>query len=129
MQKVKPLQIVLFVAAVGAIAFTSYRLIRGDGIKMSDHLLVVDITSGELFEIDTNGKGIVLPAKNPSTGERTLYPMYRDDNGDLILEERGLARLEEHETTLNDHINRETGQVEADGKKIKRLNARDLVKR
>lgn len=129
MQKPKPWQIVLFVAAGLAILFVGYKIIRGDGISVEHDLLVVDIETGEVFEIDTNGRGIVLPAKNPATGERTMFPVYKDDEGQWLLESRGLASITNDKLKTGDFIDLETGSVDLDLSAIRRVNAKDLVKR
>lgn len=129
MQNVKPWQIVLFVAAIGAILFTGYRMWRGDGIDLAGTVLTVDIASGDLYLIDTNGRGIVLPAKHPETKLRTLFPIYEDEEGNYVLDGRGLARIQDEELQTVDIIDRETGRVATDGTGATRVNAKELVTR
>ncbi len=129
MRQVKLWQIVLFVAAAGAIVLTAYRLWRGDSVEVAHDLLVADIATGQVFEIDTNGKGIALPAKHPETGDRTLYPIFRGEGGQWTLESRALAAINARELETGGAIDKETGVVTVESSKIRRINARRLVKR
>lgn len=129
MQQLKPWQIVLFVAALGAIAFVGYRIVFGHRVHLNHDLMVVNVINGDLYEIDTNGKGIVLPAKDPATGNRTLYPIYQDDDGVWHLEARALNAVLNKKYEVDTLLDTETGELKKFSKKIHRVNARDLVKR
>jgi hypothetical protein len=129
MQQLRPWQIVLFVAAVLALGFIGYKVIRGNGINVEHDLLVVDVITGELYEIDTNGRGIVLPTKNPATGERTMFAIFKDEDGQWFLEGRALGAVLDRELDTGEFVNRETGAIEIDLSEIHKVNAKDLVKR
>ena len=81
MDNVKPWQIVLMVLAVLAIGFTTWRLIGGSGhVPKTSGYMTVDIYSGQLYDVRKGkAKGVPLPAKNPDTGKRSLYPAYQID--------------------------------------------------
>lgn len=129
MQQVRPWHIVLFVAAAGALAFLGYQILRGDGIDVAHELLVADIATGEIYEIDTNGRGIALPARHPDTGERTLYPIFRGEGGEWMLESRALAAISERNIETGTVIDKETGAITVDANRIRHINAKRLVKR
>ena len=129
MQQIKPWQIVLFVVASLALIFIAFNIIRGNGIDIEHDLIVVDVISGEVYEIDTNGRGIVLPTKNPQTGERTMYPVFKNESGQWVLEGRALSAIRERKLKTGDFLNPETGIVEIDFAHRERVNAKDLVKR
>jgi len=77
MENVKPWQIVLIVVAFAALGFSLFKFGFGFGssIPQTDGYMTVDIMTGQLYDIRKGkAKGVPLPAKNPDTGVRTLYP-------------------------------------------------------
>lgn len=92
MQQVRPWQIVLFVAAVGAMAFGLWwSLGRGPRAQSTNRTLLVDVTNGELFEFSTKKRGVVIPERNPETGKIALFPVRQDENGEWVIEARYLG--------------------------------------
>jgi len=88
MRQVKLWQIVLFVAAAGAILFTVLAT-RGPGLDLADSIVMVDVETGELFSFSIDGKrGVGIPNYNPRSGRLTLLPVARDDSGAWMLTER-----------------------------------------
>ncbi|MCB9848994.1 MAG: hypothetical protein H6814_11335 [Phycisphaeraceae bacterium] len=49
------------------------------GVKVPSSVTLLDIKTGEMFSTSTDR--LALPAKNPGTGERTLFPIIKDDTG------------------------------------------------
>ncbi len=92
MGSARPWQIILFVLAVLALAGGLFLSCRG-GVDLADSILMVDVNSGDRFRFDTSGKrGVIIPAKHPETGERTLLPIYEMD-GQWVIAERYRAGL------------------------------------
>jgi hypothetical protein len=77
----------LLVAAVVYFSFGGRR-----GIISSD-INFVDVTTGKMYSIDRY-KIKLIPAPNPSTGERTLFPCYKGPSG-LQVDGRYRESLEE----------------------------------
>lgn len=76
MDGLKPWQIVLLVVAVLVLAGSLWLTFSGSGPDFGSRVYMVDVVSGELFVADTEKqRGMVLPAKHPETGERTLLPV------------------------------------------------------
>ena len=73
----KPWQIVvMIVALLGAMGSIFYSCMGPDRVKQSSNAHMVDIRSGELFEAPYPDKRpVFFPAKNPKTGDMTLYPV------------------------------------------------------
>ncbi|MEL6330504.1 MAG: hypothetical protein AAFR38_12675 [Planctomycetota bacterium] len=71
-------------AVVALGAGVTFVLVRGERpITQPDEILLIDLTSGDRFRADVSGsRAIILPAKNPETGEYTLVPISRDDTTD-----------------------------------------------
>ena len=80
MENVKPWQIVLIVVAFAALGFSLFKFGFGSSIPQTDGYMTVDIMTGQLYDIRKGkAKGVPLPAKNPDTGVRTLYPVKQVD--------------------------------------------------
>ena len=88
--KVKPWQIVLFIAAVGALGWSVWSVLSRDVVRVSDEVVLVDLASGKLYIASTDS--MIVPAKSPDTGERTLYPVSRTADGAAwVLSEKARA--------------------------------------
>lgn len=76
MSDIKPWQIVVVVAALIVLAFSAWRMMGSDVAKGPSGYMTVDIYTGQLYLVKKGkAKGIMFPAKNPETEERTLYPV------------------------------------------------------
>ncbi len=85
MEKVKPWQIVLMVLAVAVLGFSAWKYGFANSIPTTSGYMTVDIMTGQLYDIRKGkAKGVPLPAKNPDTGKRTLYPVNQVE--DLVWE-------------------------------------------
>lgn len=90
MSDIKPWQIVLIVAAIIVLAFTGLRVLGGEQVQDGPSgYMTVDVLTGQLYLLKKGkAKGMVLPAKNPETDERTLYPVEETDSGEWELDQR-----------------------------------------
>jgi hypothetical protein len=82
MGQFKPWQIVvLALALIGAGVMTFYSCSGGSGQpELATSVNLVDVKTGALFLAKYPEKRPVsYPAKNPETGEATLYPVYQKD--------------------------------------------------
>jgi len=76
MQGVKPWQLAVIVIGLlvggGLIAWQGF---ASDEVRLADSILLVDVTTGEIFEAPLpRGRTVGFPAKNPKTGKETLLP-------------------------------------------------------
>ncbi len=86
MGEMKPWQWVVVVAAVLMIGYTAFSFLTGSRIPNPNSITVADIETGEMFTIDTSGRKLaILPATNPETGKRTLFPVRQDENGQWVV--------------------------------------------
>ncbi len=87
MTGVKPWQIVVIglgLLAGSASVFYSCRSFR-DPVQQATEAQMVDIHTGDLFVATfPDGHPVSFPAKNPTTSELTLYPVYQRDNKWLV---------------------------------------------
>lgn len=101
---------VVILAGAGFLTFRG----GGAGLKdaLSDKLLYVDVTSGEIV-VFNHGGTVVLPRENPKTGERTLVPVEQRDGAYYVVQRRAgvLAQLSEK----NKFVDAQTLRVRAQG--------------
>ena len=106
MGTVKPWQIVVMVLAVVAVvgsAFYSCKSTDTTKVVQADSVTLVDIKTGALFEAKfPERRPVSWPAKNPDSGEATLYPAYQKDNAWFVTG-RVLADVR-RDTNLNKQI-------------------------
>lgn len=83
MSEIKPWQIVLIVVALGVLAFSGYRMMGSGVVKGPSGQMTVDVLTGQLYMLKKGkARGIMYPAKNPDTGDRTLFPVVQEDGSD-----------------------------------------------
>jgi hypothetical protein len=93
MGTVKPWQIVVMVLAVLAVAGSVFYSCSGNSnaVELGNEMRLVDVKSGEFFIAKVSGKQFVMiPAKNPASGEPTLFPVYEKE-GQWYLNPRNLS--------------------------------------
>lgn len=96
MGNVKPWQIILIVVAFGALGFSVWKFGFTGGPDLPDSVLLVDVKTGDLFELDIGGrKAAYYPEKHPDTGDRTLMPVMQGDDGSWRIGGRMLPALED----------------------------------
>jgi len=83
MSDIKPWQIILIIVALAVLAFSGWRMLGSGVVAGPDGQMTVDILTGQLYDVRKGkAKGIMYPAKNPETGERTLFPLIQEDDTD-----------------------------------------------
>jgi len=98
MGEIKPWQWVVVVAAVLMIGYTAFSFLTGTRIPNPSSIMVADIETGEMFTIDTSGRKLaILPAINPDTGTKTLYPVREDEQGRWVVTPIMAGMLAEYE--------------------------------
>lgn len=98
MGEMKPWQWVVVVAAVLMIGYTAFSFLTGSRIPNPNSITVADIETGEMFTIDTSGRKLaILPAINPETGTKTLYPVREDEQGRWVVTPIMAGMLAEYE--------------------------------
>lgn len=91
--KLRPWQIGLFVVALIAVGVAVAFSLRGSGPPLSKHVVLVDVTTGELFDLSTKGgMGAVIPELHPDTKQPVLLPTTEKD-GKWTVQQRFLQTL------------------------------------
>jgi hypothetical protein len=126
--QIKPWQIVLFAVALIGVAASAYYTFGRGRVSLDHKVVLADIESGELFAIDSSGKTIPVPARNPDSGERTLYLVAEEDDGGWYLFARGMNMLRQagKEPAA---IDMETGKVSTQSENIRTITTKDLLAR
>ena len=124
MGQVKPWQIVLIIVAIVAAGTSAYLTLSGGAtVPIDDHVLLVDITNGDLFTFSTAGhRAIVPPAKNPETGKIALLRVSKNAAGDWTVSKRDLGGLSMVEGDPKALLDKKTGHVSVTSETPKRLN-------
>lgn len=119
----KPWHIVLFVVAVGGLIAGIFMSSSGNTPDMAKRILMVDLASGELFEVDTSDKGVILPARNPDTNRATLMPAQKEPDGTWRVHPMYYRKelRTEMEGPLDALVNVETGQVKVTSESTRKI--------
>ncbi len=98
MGHLKPWQAVLMIVAIVVLAVSLWINLLGGDVPNPGSITVADVETGELFYIDTSGRKVaLLPATNPNSGERTLFPVRKDDDGTWKITRMGMGALGSYE--------------------------------
>ncbi len=121
MGDVKPWQIVVIVGAfLGAGVLLWLTLNRGPDIRIADAMLMVDVRTGELFEVSRKPRPPTIPAPNPGTKELTLLPVEKGEDGTWRVMGRYLDNVEALKPSTEVLVDRDTGEVRPTNTKPKR---------
>lgn len=86
MGRIKPWQVVVFVLAVGALGFAAWSFLSAKRPHLTDRVLVVDVQTGDLFEMNTGGRHTaIFPELNPETAMYSLVPVEQGEDGRFVL--------------------------------------------
>ena len=127
MDRLKPWQIILLVVSLLVLIGGVWYSLRGKGPDFGDRLYFVDLASGDLYVFNLKGThGLLIPAKNPDTGERTLLPLQiNEDEEEVRISPRYQSTadmlLERDNITLSDRIDRNSWVVHGDIRTAKKL--------
>ena len=123
--KLRPWQVLLFVAAIGAVGFAVFRSVAGGPeINLRSSITLIDAETGELYEAPLNGsKSVFLPARRPDNGPVALLPIVKNDDGEWII--HGRYRNQETidclEVEPNAVVDVRAGTVKPSGSRVRSL--------
>lgn len=102
MGDVKPWQVILIVVAVLALGISVWKFAFSGGVDLPDSVTVVDVSTGQLFELDISGrKAAAYPEKNPDTDSYTLMPVVKAEDGQWYIVQRLIPVLDSVESGLD----------------------------
>jgi hypothetical protein len=122
MDGIKPWQLaIIIIGLVGGIGLVGWNLFSGQRIQQADSVVMVDVNTGALFEFSVKGsKSVLIPAKNPETGERTLLPVDKAEGGGWMIAARYMHAMSRYKPEERTSIDAQ-GRVTGDSDKIKRV--------
>jgi hypothetical protein len=122
MGDLKKWHIVLFVLAIVGLGFTVWWTLSDDSVPegLTHRLVMVDVTTGDLFEMSTRRKAAVIPEVNPDSGKATLFPVHERD-GKWYLIDRYLSALGQGDAKPDAVIDQSSGEVRVTNTSPKRM--------
>ncbi len=111
--KAKPWQIALIVIglAVG-LGSAAWFAFSGDDVQLDRRYFLIDVESGDIFEVDSTKYRLVLPARHPETGRISLIGVHRGDNGVWFVPPRDLGSIKQLDKGVEvKAINKDSGDL------------------
>lgn len=95
MSQIRPWQAALFVVALLVLGVSlGWSILGRQRVRNADAVVLVDAHTGDLYRYPVTGRrAVMLPEKNPDTGEYTLLSVYKDDEGNWRLTGGATAAL------------------------------------
>lgn len=117
MEGLRPWHLALFaLAGIAVVVSLVFSLGSDNTPTMSKRVVLVDVTSGELYEFSTRKRPSIIPERHPQSGVRVLYPARKDEAGKWFVEGRYInAVLEDKSLKPAALINPDTGELKTQG--------------
>lgn len=123
MDGLKTWQKVLMGVALLVLVGSFWLSFQGRGADLPDRITLADISTGETFYIKTGGRRLaILPERNPETGQRSLFPVSKSENGAWVIAPLIRDALEEYEGDISALADRETFEIRVSDAAPKRLD-------
>lgn len=120
MQDLKPWHIGLFVAAAAVMVGSFWFTLSDDsGADLADAIIMVDVSTGDLYRFSLTDRGVVIPARNPDTDKRALLPIQKEEDGKWRLLERYRGSINSLEVQPTAVVDTESGEVKVSSEKPK----------
>jgi hypothetical protein len=117
--------------AIGALAIVAvvvlcfgiwFSFFSGGAPRPPSSMTLIDVKTGELFSIKFGKRSHVIPAKNPETGDRCVFPIEKTEDGDWIINDRYFPALEGIDFSSSVLVDVNNGTVIPSGDQRKRLH-------
>ncbi len=83
--RVSPVQVGVLIVGLIAMGYLVYSLMRPTGVTVDTEIVLADVTTGQLFSLDTAKGSAFIPEVNPDTGKETLFPVIKDEQGNWVI--------------------------------------------
>ena len=92
--KAKPWQIALIVIglAVGLVS-AAWFVLGGDEVQLDRRYFLIDVETGDIYDVDSKKYRLVLPAMHPESGRVVLVGVQKDDTGVWFVPPRDLESV------------------------------------
>lgn len=92
----KPWQIALIVIGLlVGIGSAAWFVLGGDGVTLEHRYYLIDVDSGEIFEVNSKKYKLMLPARHPDTNKIALVGVSQGEDGVWFVPERQLGMLKQ----------------------------------
>jgi len=126
----RPWQIAVFAVALVAICGSlAWSLTRGPKVNLDHRVILVDMTSGALFDFSTRHAPVILPELHPDTGKPCLLPATEAQDGTWFVDKRFLVHLRDIEGEPVALVNQETGEVRVAEGRPRQVSAKQNTKK
>lgn len=124
MGSLKPWQLILVILAVVVLGVSLwFSIFGGTRLESPNSVMLADIETGDRFIVNTSGSKIaILPAKNPESGVRSLFPVVRSDDGQWMVTPAMGWGLIDYEGPANAVSDRESRIVNISDRSPKKLD-------
>ena len=94
--KAKPWQIALIVIglAVG-IGSAAWFAFSGDEVQLDRRYFLIDVETGDIYEVDSTKYRLVLPARHPESGRICLIGVHKEETGEWYVPPRDLDSIKQ----------------------------------
>lgn len=109
----KPWQIALIVIGLlVGVGSAAWFVLGGDRVTLANSILMVDVDTGDVFEVNLDRTRISNPALHPETGKLQLVRLDKDEDGTLFVNGRDLDLLKFLDKSItNKAVDPKTGDL------------------
>lgn len=107
--KAKPWQIVVIALAFIAVGASTAYMLTSSGPNVPSKIMLVDVSTGQLYEVNLRKHRVVLPARDPDQKQYRLFPIKKSASG-WTLTESGMAMIRGTDVDVK-AVNLSTGEV------------------
>lgn len=91
--KAKPWQLVVIALAFVAAGASAAYMLTNAGPKVPSRIMLIDVSTGQLYEVNLKRYRVGLPARDPDQQQYRLFPVQKEGTGWVLTENgRGMIR-------------------------------------
>lgn len=111
--KAKPWQIALIVVGLlVGVGSAAWFVLGGDRVTLEHRYYLIDVESGEIFEVNAKKYKLMLPARHPDTNKIALVGVSQGEGGVWFVPERQLGMLKQLDKTVQiKALNPDSGEL------------------
>ncbi len=111
--KVKPWQIgVIVIGLLGGVGLIVWWIATAGPVRLAHSYTLIDVTTGEIYEVDSTRYHLILPARRPDTGKIALVGVSKDEEGNWFVSPRDRGSIKELDPDVEvKAVDAQTGEV------------------
>lgn len=111
MREMRLWHLAVFALAIVAIVAGAWWAFSGERIRLASSVPMVDVGTGEIFELRIGPGGATVPGMNPKTRTLSLLPVEERQPGRWFIAERYLSALADMECDKSAVVDARSGEV------------------